>query len=240
MVGILAILLAFFCGAAHANPQELRVEKDQATVYSEPSGKAPVLGHLPKGKRAHLADEEGDFFRVRSRSGKDLWVHKSDLTVVTDAAPYDVTTDVQSEMPGREPNFKRIRLDMGASGGRFQNESIVEGAFGVEYFMMERLSLRNALFLRRAQVSRDYMGLDISVRGNGNLPLGALGLRGIIGAGYRFTTTGEGAPFGEVGGFAALRGFDIGVMMKYVVNSVSNREDGVIYSIVFSGAAGFF
>lgn len=236
-----AILLSLsFCSSVF--PQELRVENEHSPVYSEPRADAEVLGYLPKGKRAQSVDEEGAFFRVRSRSGRHLWIGKTSVGPVLSSDPYDVSSDVLAQHPNGEPDFRRIRLDMGASGGRTGNESFLEGALGVEYYMMERLSLRNALFYRRSQVREDSFGLDVSVRGNGKLLLGALGLRGILGTGYRLTTEGSGALFYEVGGFAALAGFDIGLMLKYLHNSLgdSSRENVVVYSVVFSGTTGFF
>jgi len=209
-------------------------------VFTEPSTNSTNLGQLHKGKHLHSSREEGQFFRVRSRSGRDLWVEKAKVSLVTDADAYDVNTDVQSEVSVFEPVFRRLRLDFGAAGGSVAGAGFAEMAVGLEYFMMERLSWRNAVFYRLNKGSADIMGFDSSVRGNGNLPLGGLRLRGIIGAGFRFATRGQEAPFVELGGLSRFRDFEIGFMLKYLVPVSRANPNVAIYSLVFSGATGFF
>jgi hypothetical protein len=231
-------LLLLLCSSIYA--AEYRVEADNTPVYAEPSTTSANLGLLHKGKRLHSSREQGEFLRVKSRSGRDLWIQKSRVTAVSTSDAYDVSTDVQSEVPVFEPTFKRLRLDIGASGGSMAGEGFAEIALGLEYFMMERLSWRNAVFYRLNRTQPDIMGLDSSVRGNGNLPLGALRLRGIIGAGFRFATRGQEAPFVELGGLSRFRDFELGFMLKYLVPVSSPHPNVAIYSLVFSGAAGFF
>ncbi len=242
MVKFQAILLAFLFGCAGLHADERRVITNHAPVHAEPSRQSEVIGHLPKGKRTWVTDQSGDFAKLRSRSRRSLWLLKKDLEALPDSEPYEVSTDVDAPFALGVSDFKRIRLDLGGSAGRVQNESFLEVAAGVEYFMMERLSWRNSVFYRRYQVAPDFIGLDTSVRGNGNLPLGPLRLRGIIGVGYRFATAQEGAPFAEVGGFAELKGFDVGLMLKVLNRSIfdSSRENVVLYSVVLSGGTGFF
>lgn len=222
--------------------QERRITLKKTPVYAKPSAQSELAGHLPEGTRTWLADEDDEFSKLRTRSGKDLWVRNSDLGRLPTSEKYSLVEDIEPEFFTSMPAFKRIRLDLGGSAGRAQNESFLEAAIGVEYFMMERLSWRNAIFFRHYQTQDDFFGLDTSVRGNGNLPLGPLKLRGIIGAGYRFAKASEGAPLVEIGGFAALKGFDIGVMVKYLHRSISDasRENILIYSVVLSGNSGFF
>ncbi len=222
--------------------QERRVTLNKSPVYTHPSANAELAGHLPEGTRIWLADEDDTFSKIRTRSGKDLWIRNAELGPISRGDKYDLREDVEPEFFTSMPAFKRIRLDLGGSAGRSQSESFLEAAIGVEYFMMERLSWRNAIFFRHYQVQDDFFGLDTSIRGNGNLPLGPLKLRGIIGAGYRFAKASEGAPLVEAGGFAALKGFDIGVMVKYLHRSISDasRENILIYSVVLSGNSGFF
>lgn len=221
--------------------EEHRVSAKQAAVHTSPSDEAPLVGYLTQGKHIWVVEEKNQFARLRSRSGKTLWIKSTELLPVLRTDKYDLDADVDAAF-APSSDFKRIRIDLGAAGGRSRGDSFIEGAAGLEYFMLERLSWRNAVFYRRFQVLGDFFGLDTSVRGNGNLPLGALKLRGIIGAGYRFAGGEEGAPFAEVGGFAALGGFDIGVMLKYLNRSISDstRDDVVIYSVVLSGGGGFF
>jgi hypothetical protein len=237
------LVCGIFAFSAHlVFAQEVRSIVDSAAVHSTPSEAAPVVGHLPKGQRAFVTEEAAGFSKLRSRSRRDLWTKKSNLRLLDDGAVYDLARDVEPLYLVAEPDFKRVRLDFGGSGGTEQSIGFLEVALGVEYFMMERLSLRNAVFYRRSESQSDFFGLDTSVRGNGRLPLGALRLRGIIGAGYRFAGNDNGAPLVEVGGFAAIRGFDVGVMLKYLHYrfSDSSRSGVVIYSVVFSGTAGFF
>lgn len=222
------------------NAAEYRVKADNTPVYSEPSTSSSNLGLLHKDKRLHSSREEGEFLRVKSRSGRDLWIQKSQVAAVATSDAYDVTTDVQSEVPAFEPSFKRLRLDFGAAGGSMAGEGFAELAMGLEYFMMERLSWRNAAFYRLNKSRPDIMGLDSSVRGNGNLPLGGLRLRGIIGAGFRFATRGQEAPFIELGGLSRFRDFEVGFMLKYLMPVSGSNPNVAIYSLVFSGATGFF
>lgn len=225
---------------SHAD--EMRILKDKTPVHSEPSTQSKVLGHLPKDKRVHTVSDQNGFSRIRSRSGQTLWVQSSEIEAIHSQESSDIQNDVQSELPLREPVFKRLRLDAGGAGGSVLGQNFFEGFVGLEYFMMERLSWRNAFFYRFARAGTDSFGLDSSVRGNGNLPLGALRLRGIIGAGYRFATPDGSAPFAEAGAYATLRGFDVGVMVKYLAHSLANSAtpNVFIYSIVLSGSAGFF
>lgn len=233
-----ALLITFFCCASS---YATAYRTTQPTpVYASPSSQSAALGNLPKHKQVHSVDEEGAFIKIRSRSGRTLWVQKSHLGPVPESDLYDVEADAQSELPVSEAAFRRLRLDFGAAGGTFSNQSFIEVATGLEYFMMERLSWRNALFYRFNRILSDIYGFDTSARGNGNLPLGALKLRGIIGAGFRFATAGQQAPFAEIGGFAVLKGFELGLMLKYLVPVNSSNPNVAIYSVVFSGSAGFF
>jgi hypothetical protein len=230
------LLLGVF--SAHAS--EFRVTVDQTPVFTKPSADSGSLGALPLGKRVHSLSEEGAFLKIRSRAGRSLWVPKASLLPVTPSDVYEVSLDAQSELPVFESSFKRLRLDLGASGGSFSGQTFIEVAGGLEYFMMERLSWRNALFYRLNRLLSDIYGFDSSARGNGNLSLGALKLRGIIGAGFRFATSGQEAPFLEVGGFARLSAFELGFMLKYLVPINNSTPNVAIYSAVFSGATGFF
>ncbi len=221
---------------------ERRVTTENTAVYTKPNADSSIVGHLAKGQRAWVMEESGEFAKLRSRTRRELWALRSHLEEIKPSEPYNLGVDVDAPFLAGDSDFKRIRFDLGGATGRALNESFLELAVGVEYFMMERLSWRNSIFYRRYQVASDFMGLDTSVRGNGNLPLGALRLRGILGVGYRFATAIEGAPFVELGGFAELKGFDIGLMVKYLNRSIfdPDRENVFVYSVVLSGGAGFF
>lgn len=236
---IFVLPFLLLCSAlAHAT--ELQIQNDETPVYSEPSKKSAPLGYLPKGKRVHSSDEEDAFIRIRSRTDRQLWIEKTHAAALPPSDGYDVVADAQSEVAIVFPTFKRLRLDMGAAGGSVSGQGFVEGALGLEYFMMERLSWRNAVFYRVNRVNSDIYGIDSSARGNGNLSLGTLKLRGIIGAGFRFATRGQEAPFAEVGGFARLTEFELGFMLKYLLPLNSTNPSVAIYSLVFSGSTGFF
>ncbi len=223
-----------------AHAAEFRVAVDQAPVFSQPSADGSPVGALPLGKRLHSLSEEASFLKVRSRSGRSLWIQKTFLHPVPPSHEYDVSQDAQSELPFFESSFKRLRLDLGGAGGSLSGQSFIEVSGGLEYFMMERLSWRNAVFYRLNRLLNDVYGLDSSARGNGNLALGPLKLRGILGAGFRFATGGQESPFLEVGGFARLSEFELGFMLKYLVPLNNSNPQVAIYSVVFSGATGFF
>lgn len=236
-------LIVFIALVANLRAEELRVRTDMAPVFSEPTEDSKIVGRLPKDSDVHVVSESGDFFRLRSHSGRSLWLQKKNAGPKPDPDPYALQSDVLAVLPDSAPRFKRIHLDVGGAGGTALDQSFFEGSIGLEYFMMERLSWRNSVFYRFAGILDDSYGLDSSIRGNGGLALGSLGLRGIIGLGYRFSNQlGGSAPFAEAGGFAALGGFDVGMMAKYLIHSAAdpNRANVFIYSLILSGATGFF
>jgi hypothetical protein len=234
-------LLPFLLATA-ALASEQQALRDKVPVFSEAHPRSPIAGYLKLGQRVQTASEAGLFVRLETRSGKKLWVRAEDLGPVTDKGEYDLSSDLQVRPKHSDPPFKRLRLDMGGAGGSFQGQSFFEASVGLEYFMMERLSWRNSFFYRFAGVLRDSFGLDSSVRGNGNLPLGSLRLRGLIGAGYRFASPAGSAPFMEVGASAALGGFDVGLVTKFIALSLtdSSQPNVFLYSIVLSGSTAFF
>lgn len=144
---------------------------------------------------------------------------------------------------GSPPPARRLSMDLSGTGGSSQGQSFLEASLGLNYALLEQLTWRNALFFRLSGVPANLLGLDSSIRAHQDLELGALGVRGIAGLGYRVATAATAmAPFVEAGVVFSVGNFDFGLIGKYLFLSLHNASEPnqFLYSIVLSGSAVVF
>jgi hypothetical protein len=161
------------------------------------------------------------------------------------AANDPVVTPPKKVPPTRQHSAppRRLSLDLSGTGGSSQGQSFFEASLGLNYALTEQLTWRNALFFRLPGTLANLFGLDSSIRAHSDLALGAFGIRGIAGLGYRLATAANAmAPFAEAGVVFSIESFAFGLTGKYLFLSLHNalEPNQFLYSIVLSGSAEVF
>jgi hypothetical protein len=217
-----------------AHGESFTVKSDQASVYEGPQKSAKVLGHVGRGKKVVTeGNEDGGFLRIKTKSGRAMWVHTGDLLIE------DVSGDFEND--SQEPqkikyDFPKFTWDLGFSTGSYSGKSYSEAQLGLNTFFMDWLAWRNAVFYRFAEVKNVY-GLDTSARLYFRPDLGVLGFTVFGGPGFRFVSEGKNSPFGEAGLILRIGGFQIGGGAKVLFYSAvdSQLQNDTSYFILLSG-----
>ena len=138
--------------------------------------------------------------------------------------------------------------DLGASTGTYNNLSYTEITVGLNWYLLDYLVWRNAIFSRFGSQISTIAGLDSSIRFvfDAETDNSKLGIGFFAGPGYRFSDTNDSGVFGEAGVVLKAVGLAIGVGVKSLIYNNpgtnpdgSNRpkQDNVIFIILAGGGA---
>lgn len=241
---LFAVAVVFCYQIAWADSFEAVVNKPKASVYEEPSEFSKAAGELAKGKRIEVQGKEtNSFWQIRTKSGRGLWIKKSDILLNTAAIEKDIAEPpVFSAGPAakKESSDKKFSYDIGFSAGTYNSVSYSEAEVGLSYHALPFLDWRNAAYVRFQNPTNIY-GLDSSLRLVGDFGVGVAGVYAFAGPGYRFASQGSGAPFIEAGAVVRLAGFSLGGGMKRLMYSVSTSgaTDDTMYFIILGGGGSF-
>jgi hypothetical protein len=140
----------------------------------------------------------------------------------------------------------RVTWDLGVASGKYQSSTppnddvtFAEGDLGVNWFFLDYLAWRNAVFVRFPTGEKTVEGLDTGLRLQGRVDFGARsGLNVFTGAGYRFETLGGNVPFGEAGLSIQVAGLTIGGGAKVFFEKLINASTPtyVQYFLILSGS----
>lgn len=139
---------------------------------------------------------------------------------------------------GDSSSAGKLTYDLGVSAGSINDESYLEAGLGLNFYFVDWLAWRNAVFYRMMNESDDYYGLDTSARAIGSLDLGIGSLTAFAGPGFRFVSEGTNAPFAEGGLVLKFVGLAIGGGVKTIFNNVIDDDipDDTQFFIILSGA----
>jgi len=232
----------------------LTVASEQAKIFSEPKLSARVLGQVKKGKKANAVGKPvNGFYRIKSKSGKELWIQVVDVS-----SSRDLTDDL-FEVPDNkrvneaEPDSKNNKAqrqgpmftwDLGFSSGSAGDVNYSEANLGLNYFWKPWLAWRNAAFYRLIDIEGvdNFYGLDSMARLYQTFSFAELaGVTLFGGPGYRFVNEGENVPFAEAGAILRIAGLSLGGGFKtffteFVEDGAPN--DTQVF-IVLSGSGAF-
>lgn len=224
---LIAILLAAFTDPLYADERFTLLKN--APVHAAPDSGSKRLGVLKKGRGVTVQEKRGAYYRVKTRSGKALWIHERYLR----NPDYDAAADVAGESPRRsdaDSGFDRWRYDFSAAFGSNAAGEFYELSGGLEYFFIRQLSWRNAPFYRIQSGNNSY-GLDTTIRGNLTIE-GPPRIAFMVGAGGRFTSEALHVPVAEVGLRTSIGGSNIGGSVKVLMHELV--RDGVANEVVLS------
>lgn len=202
----------------------------QSNILDKPNGK--TIGSFPASKKVTVSTEaQMGFRKIKTKSGKGLWISEKDLSFETDLEG-DIDTDQEAHPASR------FSYDLGLSMGSYGGSSYTEANLGVNYFVLNWLNFRNSLFYRFGSQSNSFYGLDSSLRGifssNKGMPFG---MTVFAGPGYRIANKGSNAPFVEAGVILKVMGLNLGGGLKSVFYSVaqSGAANDTQYFVILSG-----
>ena len=141
---------------------------------------------------------------------------------------------------GGGPEFHTLTYDLGISFGTYNKKSYTEVDLGLNYFFLQWLAWRNAVFYRGIENGDNFSGLDSSARAIYDSPSSNLGFTTFGGVGYRFANHDANAPFLEAGLSLKLAGIRIGGGVKSVLYSMKNSNsdnDNSFFLILGGGGA---
>ena len=120
----------------------------------------------------------------------------------------------------------KLTYDLGVSSGSFAGTSYAEAELGLNYYFVDYMAWRNAVFYRFQSGIPNAFGIDTSLRGVLALGNRALGFTAFAGPGFRFINKGYDAPFAEAGAAIKVAGLSIGAGVKSIFNSIVDRNVG--------------
>jgi len=237
----ISLFASLTCALVFADEHDLSVIHNDTPLFSSPDSSAAPAGKLKMGQRVRSeSDADGDLYKLKTKSGKPLWIRASDVKASGYSAENDVETGSSKHQKSESKNdsFTRLTYDVGGSTGNSGGASFYEMHLGIDYYILQWLVWRNAPFYRLPSHSTASFGLDSSLEGHYALDLAPdfkPSLQG--GAGYRITNIHENAPFLEGGMGLHIKGLSINASVKYIMHSVVTKGDAneKIYTIGFSG-----
>jgi hypothetical protein len=229
-------IMALFFISATAKAYTIVVEAPTAAIYDRPDGNAIARVTAGKKFRATRTKQSG-YIKLSTKSGRQMWMRESDVVTDPDEVENDlVTGDAEEEEPA-EKQYAKLTWDLGASMGSSGGVNYTEANVGLNYFFLDWIAWRNAVFARFTTPENVY-GLDTSLRAFANLGLTEKSSMTFFGGpGFRFITKGTNVPFLEGGVIAKLGSFNIGGGAKYfMLKSVdSSQTDETQYFLILSG-----
>lgn len=147
-------------------------------------------------------------------------------------------------LPKQHP---KLSYDLSGSTGTYNDTSYTEIQLGLNWYVLDWLNWRNAIFHRMGSKIDSVTGLDSALLATTEFVSegGGLGVQGFIGPGYRFASTENSAVFGQAGLIFALGGLRVGIGAKslYYTNPPRDssgvgdapRNDNQVYLILGGG-----
>lgn len=210
----LAAIFVFILYSAAASAYSVVVEAPTAAIYDRPDGNAILRVTAGKKFRATTTKQNG-YIKLSTKSGRQMWIRQADVVTDPDEIEGDLVSDEEEPEEGTDSAYAKLTWDLGASAGSSGGNSYTEGSVGLNYFLMDWLAWRNALFARFTTPENVY-GLDSSLRAFANLGLTEKSSMTFFGGpGFRFISKGQNTPFVEGGVVAKLGGFNIGGGAKH-------------------------
>ncbi len=136
-------------------------------------------------------------------------------------------------------SYPGFSYDIGAGSGYSSDGGFYEINGALNTHLQSWLVWRNSVFFRGQTDADNFFGLDTSMQAGGRLNMGPQALFDYHGgAGYRFTSIGDHAPFAEAGAGYRFGGLQIGANAKYILYDVvgEDRDNEFVFSISVSGS----
>jgi hypothetical protein len=242
---VLSVSLAIgISSSAQAADQEMTVQNADTAVYSSTdSGAAPTM-KLKKGQKVRAEGKsDGGFYKLKTKSGKPLFVRVDDVKANSPAPEDDLETlpaanSHKSAKSAGESSFDRFKFDLGGSSGNSNGRTFFEAHLGVDYYFLSWFYLREAPFYRLPDNHVATYGLDSSINGQLDIPIVPEFAPNLgIGGGYRVTNIGKDAPFLEGGLEAGFKGTSFNASMKYIMNE--QVKNGLANERIYTLSASF-
>jgi hypothetical protein len=148
----------------------------------------------------------------------------------------------------RSRNHSTATYDLGLSTGNYSDHSYTEIQGGLNWYLLDSVAWRNALFTRFGSEIDSASGLDTSLRYVYNSPRDerGFGVGFFAGPGYRISNKENSGLFGEAGATVKAGGFAIGGGVKSISYSSPGKDsrgvelsksDTVVFLILAGGGA---
>lgn len=233
------VFLMLWIPSVQAANKILQTNKTDVIVYAQPQTQAKAVGKLPKGKVVEVVSEsKGGFFRVRSKTGKELWIQEQDvspLESVSEEILDPPTPGSPAAQAASEGSYPKFTFDLGGASGSRQGSNYTEIQLGTNLYFKKWIAWRNALFGQLATGFETTYGLDSSIRlfahliQNDSIALTLFG-----GPGYRVLNKGSGDGFVEAGFSSRIFFVSLGAGARsFVTERNGSRETQ--YFLIFSG-----
>lgn len=217
----------------------MEVTAEKATIYARPDLNSEPLGFIRQGRSVRPQGREGEFFKVKLKSGAAGWVQRADLSP-GEAEIEEAEAGRESAPRAASDDFSRWNLQIGISSGSSGGRTYTEVNLGVGYYFKRWLEWHNSLFASLDRV-RNVYGLDTSLRGVLNTDIGGIAhLHGFAGPGYRFASdSAYNTLFAEAGLITSVAGFSVGGGLRTFFYKFKDAaaQDETQYFIILSGSA---
>jgi hypothetical protein len=184
----------------------------------------------------HLQYLERIFIKKASQIRPHLWMNFIYFVMLVCLAG----TQAHAEPEGT------VTWDLGVASGKYQSSNapypditFTEGDVGLNWFFIDYVAWRNAVFVRFPTGEKTVEGIDSGLRLQSRIDFGARsGLNLFTGAGFRFENLGGNVPFGEIGLSVQVSGLTIGGGAKVFFEKLINASTPtyVQYFIILSGS----
>lgn len=136
-------------------------------------------------------------------------------------------------------SYPSFSYEIGAGSGYSSVGGFYEINAALNTHLQAWLVWRNSGFFRGQTEADDYFGVDTSLQAGSRVRTGErawLDYHG--GAGYRFTSIGKHAPFGEAGVTYRAGGLRLGANAKYILYELvsEGRDNEFVFSVSISGS----
>ena len=136
-------------------------------------------------------------------------------------------------------SYPGFSYDIGAGSGYSSDGGFYEINGALNTHFLSWLVWRNSAFFRGQTDADNFFGLDTSMQAGSRFELGPQAMLDYHGgAGYRFTSIGDHAPFAETGASYRAGGLRIGANAKYILYDVvgEDRDNEFVFSVSVSGS----
>lgn len=136
-------------------------------------------------------------------------------------------------------SYPSFSYEVGAGSGYSSEGGFYEINAALNTHLQAWLVWRNSAFYRGQTDSDDFFGLDTSMQAGNRLRLGERAWFDYHGgAGYRFTSINEHAPFAEAGATYRAGTLRLGANAKYILYELvgDDRDNEFVFSISISGS----